>query len=128
MKRAAWLVSALPLWLAASAAQGAMKTIETAWEAALADVTLPASAHGFVMLRRCVQCRVESLRVNDATRYFARPEGALSLRDLKEAAALAAGTGSVWVYVYFDPATRLVRRLVLDPAGSRKAVNGQQAP
>jgi hypothetical protein len=113
-RRSGWLVHGLLWWLAAGAAQGTLKTIETAWEASLSDVTLPAGANGYVMLRRCAHCRVESLRVNAETRYLL-PAGVVSLKELKETAALAAGTDTVWVYVYFDPVTRLVRRLVLDP-------------
>ena len=94
-----------------------MKPLEEAYELSLSDVTLPVVATGSLIVRRCARCKPETLQVTDETRYFVRPGTApVSLADTRKAAAKAAGRRQASVFVYYEPKTRHVRRLVLDPA------------
>jgi hypothetical protein len=101
--------------LAAGGAGAALKTVEEAHELALKAVTLPVTEVGQLILRRCDECRPETLSTNANTRYFVRPaKEAISLDEIRRAAATAAARPTAHVYVYFDPRTRAVRRVVLD--------------
>jgi hypothetical protein len=107
------LLSLLAL-LGARGAEAALKTVEEAHELALAAVTLPVTEVGQLIVRRCDECRPETLSTNANTRYFvASAKSAIPLAEIRRAAA-AAARSSALVYVYFDPRTRVVRRLVLD--------------
>jgi hypothetical protein len=100
--------------LITGSAHGALKALEQAYELSLSAVTLPASSAGQLIFRRCPACKPESLRVTADTRYFVRPSTvAVSLGDARKAAAAARPAASL--YVFYDPNTRGVRRLVLDP-------------
>ena len=101
--------------LAAGGAGATLKAVEEAHELALKAVTLPVTEVGQLILRRCGECRPETLSTNAGTRYFLRPaREAVSLDAIRRAAAAAAARPSALVYVYFDPRTRTVRRVVLD--------------
>ena len=101
--------------LAAGSAHAALRAVEEAHELALRAVTLPVTEVGQLILRRCDQCRPETLSTTVATRYYVRPaKTATSLAEIRRAAAAAASRPSALVYVYYDPRTRTVRRLVLD--------------
>lgn len=105
------------LLLTGSAALGALKAIEEAYELSLAQVVMPASETGKVLVRRCPGCKPETLRVTADTRYFIRPSTTpVSLEEARKAAGKAAGRRQASAYVYYDPKTRTVRRLVLDTA------------
>ncbi len=102
--------------LLAGSAHGALKPLEQAYELALGTVSLPGNESGQLLLRRCAGCKPESLRVNPATRYFVRPSKApVSLREARQAAVKAGANPDALVFVYYEPTTRTVRRLVLDP-------------
>lgn len=102
--------------LLAVSAHGALKPVEQAYELALGTVSLPGNESGQLLVRRCAGCKPELLRVTAATRYFVRPSTApVSLRDAHRAAVKAGANPAALVYVYYEPQTRSVRRLVLDP-------------
>lgn len=111
-------VQALLLTLSAvvaGSAHATLKAVEEAWELPLGGAVLPASAGAQLIARRCGGCQPEMLRTTAETQYFVRPgRTAVSLADLRQAAARAAARPSALVYVYYDPRTRAVRRLVLD--------------
>lgn len=110
------LVAVAVLLAAAGIADAALRTVEEAYELGLAQVTLPATETGQLAVRRCRGCKTEILQVNAATRYFIRPSAApVALAETRKAAAKAAGRPKASVYVYYDPKTRTVRRLVLAP-------------
>ena len=100
----------------APAARAALQAVEQALELPLSIVRLPPAESGAVVVRRCARCQPEVLRVTPATRYFVRPgTQAVALREVRKAAAGAAGRSTALVYVYYEPGPRTVRRLVLDP-------------
>ena len=116
MKTSFALLVAL-LLLAGSAADGALKALEEAYELSLTQVMLPGSETATLLVRRCAGCESETLRVTAETRYFIRPATEpVSLEAARKAASKAAGRRQASIYVYYDPKTRTVRRLVLDPA------------
>jgi hypothetical protein len=101
--------------LLATALPAALEPVEQAYELLLRSVSLPLHESGQLVVRECAGCRPEILRVTGATRYFVRPTATpVSLRDLRAVAARAGATPGALLYVYYDPGTRNVRRLVLD--------------
>jgi hypothetical protein len=116
MKLRLVLFTALML-LAGGAAQGSLKAVEQALELSLSQVALPSSQTGSVVVRRCPGCAPEILRFTPETQCFIRPARTpVTLAETRAAAGRAAGRRQASVYLYFDPKTRNVRRLVLDPA------------
>ena len=106
----------LGLLLTASASHGALSSIEESFELSPSDVTLPASATGRLVVRPCVACRPQLLSVDAATRYLLQPGTTpVTLEEFAKSKARAAGRRAAAVFVYYDPQTRNVRRLVLKP-------------
>jgi hypothetical protein len=109
------------LLLAGTAAQATLKAIQEAFELSLDQVVLPANDTGQLVVHRCAGCKPETLRVAADTQYFIRPATRpVSLDDARKAAGKAAGRRQASAYVYYDPKTRTVRRLVLDLAQSTR--------
>lgn len=104
------------LLLAAVTGHGALTALEEAFEVAPGDVTLPVSEAGQLVVRPCPACRPQLLRVDAGTRYLVQPgPETVSLAEFTRGAAQAAGRRTAAVFVYYDPQTRSVRRLVLHP-------------
>ena len=115
MKKSGLFVASMLILLGPAGAQGALKAVEAAYELTLAAVTLPGNENGYLMVRRCAGCKPEILRVNAQTRYVVRPaRSPVSLPDLKAQAGRIIARERAAVYVYYDPRTGYVRRLVLD--------------
>lgn len=109
------LLLTFTLLLASSTVPAALKNVEDAYELSLGQVTLPSAENGTLVIRPCATCKSQILKVTSATRYIVRPgKNPVSLRDLTKAAKLAAGKKTASAYVYYEPATRRVTRLVLD--------------
>jgi hypothetical protein len=105
------------LLLAGAVAHGALKAIEEAYELSPAQIIWPGSETGTLLVRRCAGCNPETLRVTPETQYFIRPaKTPVTLADARKAAGKAAGRSRASIFVYYDPRTRNVRRLVMDPA------------
>jgi hypothetical protein len=89
---------------------------EDAYELSLGYVQLPADERGTVIFTACDGCRTTTLRVTEATQYFAN-RVAIELDDLHELAddlrATADGRENTDVYVYYDVASLRVNRLAL---------------
>lgn len=116
MTRRTHFACLLALLLAAGAGHAALKTIEEAFELILGQVTLPASDTGTLVVRRCAGCKPEVLRVDAATRYLLRRSPTPVTRKVfTGAAAQVAGRSDAMILVYYDPQTRGVRRLILEP-------------
>ncbi len=110
------LLPLLILLCATMSTQAALKAVEEVYELGLRGVTLPSAATGQMLVRRCANCRSEPLRVDATTRFFVRPAAApVSLADLRAAASRAALRRAPYVYVYYEPRSRIARRVVLDP-------------
>lgn len=104
------------LLLVSGAASATLKTVEDAYELGLSQVTLPGSDTGQLVVRLCAKCKPELLRVSAATVYLVRPASTpLPRSSLVAAAAKAAGRSTATVFVYYEPQTMSVRRVVLDP-------------
>lgn len=96
-------------------APAAMQVIEQAYELDPGQLVLPLTAQGRLMLHLCDGCRSESLRVDENTEYRVIPgAGAISLDELRSEAARLAHRPRLSFFVYFDPQSGLVHRLVLD--------------
>ena len=103
----------------ACATAGATRVIEQpegGYEAALAEVELPASPTGLVRFSPCSGCARVSLPVSPRTAYFVE-RSEVPLDALVQAAAEAAAAGradETAIYIFYDVETRRVNRLVLD--------------
>jgi hypothetical protein len=97
-------------------APAALVAKEQALELPLAKVRLPVADTGALVVRRCARCQPEVLRLTPATLWFVRlGTAAVTPREARKAAAGAAGRSAALVYVFYEPGSRAVRRLVLDP-------------
>lgn len=97
-------------------AHATLRTIEQAYELTGSQVRLPEAAVGGVTIRLCPECSPVVLRVTAATAWFSAPN---QLQADGQAAVLkaweAAGRESrLLVYVYYEPASKRVNRIVLD--------------
>jgi hypothetical protein len=121
MRRGALTLLALSLAAGAFTPAGAaLRTIEQAYELDRSQVQLPGSAPGTLTLRPCAGCRPVALKVTPATAWYARPGRRQPDGQATVLAAFrrAAATPGTLVYVYYEPQTRRVKRIVLDvPAG-----------
>ena len=120
---------ALPLLLLAISlpAAATLRTIEQAYELAPGQLQLPGTASGQLTAHPCATCRPVNLRVTAATSWFVGAGTKLAAGQAAVLAALRAATGNpgTLVYVYYEPQTRRVKRIVLDapppalPGGQR---------
>lgn len=97
-------------------AHATLRTIEQAYELTRSQVQLPGRPEGALTVRPCTDCRPVVLRVTAATGWFSRvgapkPDGQATVLAAFRAAAAIPGT---LVYVYYEPQTRRVKRIVLD--------------
>ena len=116
MTRLPQLLLTAALLITATGGQAALRAVEQVYELGLRSVTLPAGASGQLLVRRCTNCRAEPLRVDATTRYFVRPgESMVTLNDLRAAAGRAALRRAPYIYIYYEPHSRVARRVVLDP-------------
>lgn len=109
-------LSALLLLAVSLPAAATLRTIEQAYELTRSQVQLPATPEGGLTARPCPTCRPVILQVTTATAWFngpgtRQPAG----QDAVLAAFRAAATNpKTLVYVYYEPQTRRVKRIVLD--------------
>lgn len=115
-------------------AAASLGLIEQAYELTRIQVQLPTTADGGLTVRPCPTCRPVSLRVSPATAWFDRPgtRQPAGQAAVLEAFRAAATNPKTLVYVYYEPQTRRVKRVVLDvPASPRsnvRAPSGTQVP
>ncbi|MDH5254843.1 MAG: hypothetical protein OEW72_02905 [Gammaproteobacteria bacterium] len=93
-----------------------LRTIEQAYELAHSQIQLPGKPAGTLTVRPCATCRPVILQVTAATAWFDRPG---TRQPAGHSAVLAAFRASAanpatLVYVYYEPQTRRVKRVVLD--------------
>lgn len=93
-----------------------LRTIEQAYELTRSQVQLPGRAEGALTVRTCADCRPVVLRVTAATAWFDRPgtQQAAGQSVVLAAFRAAAAKPGTLVYVYYEPQTRRVKRIVLD--------------
>ncbi len=100
-------------------ASATLRTIEQAYELSRSQVQLPGASIGGLTVRLCPTCRPIVLRVTPATAWFSAPG---ELKPAGQAAVLAAfaaagNKAGLMVYVYYEPQTLRVKRIVLDLPG-----------
>lgn len=106
----------------AQQAAASLGLIEKAYELTRGQVQLPTTADGGLTVRPCPTCSPVSLRVSPATAWFNRPgtRQPAGQAAVLEAFRAAATNPKTLVYVYYEPQTRRVKRVVLDvPASTR---------
>ncbi|MFZ2508594.1 MAG: hypothetical protein WAW79_09010 [Steroidobacteraceae bacterium] len=110
-----WLLT-LVLGAFASAAaigQPRLDTIEECLESGTELVVLPGVPGGTLSARECSTCSAQRLTFDSGTRYFIGEE-AVPYARLREAAS----KGSLQLYVFYRPDTRVLTRLRLAASGS----------
>jgi hypothetical protein len=100
-------------------AAATLRTIEQAYELTRSQVHLPGASFGGLTIRRCATCSPVVLRVTGATAWFSDPRERQPAGQAAVLAAFAAaGTKpGVLVYVYYEPRSLRVNRIVLDVPG-----------
>jgi hypothetical protein len=93
-----------------------LRTIEQAYELTRSQVQLPGTPEGGLTVRPCPTCRPVILQVTTETAWFNGPG---TRQPVGQAAVLAAFRAAAadpktLVYVYYEPQTRRVKRIVLD--------------
>ena len=119
---AALVVMAL-LGAMASTAQAALRALEEAYElnASLVE-RWPSSDVGSLVLRPCPNCEPVMLRVDANTLYRLGMRGAVITRaELVERQALLRDRRNTFVYVFYEPGSRIATRVVLDVTAERSA-------
>lgn len=101
---------------AALPASATLRTIEQAYELTRSQVQLPGGPEGTLTLRPCPDCRFVALRTTAATAWFTQPGARQPAGHAAVLAAFraAATNPATLVYVYYEPQTLRVRRVVLD--------------
>lgn len=95
----------------AGLAHSAFGFIEEAYELDFDTVTLPTHPAGHVRFKQCDHCGNTTLSVDEHTTYHNGVRTtAISLTELRSAAAIQ---NSKLIYVYYDPETKVVTRIVL---------------
>jgi len=96
-----------------------LRTIEEAYELRPSQVQLPASSTGGLTVRLCATCSPVVLRVTEATMWFSAPreQPPAGQGAVLDALAAAGSRAGVWIYVYYEPQTLRVNRIVLDVPG-----------
>jgi len=96
-----------------------LRTIEQAYELTPGQVQLPAASTGGLTVRLCATCSPVVLRVTEATEWFSAPREQPPAGQAAVLAALAAAGNSAGtrIYVYYEPQTLRVNRIVLDVPG-----------
>ncbi len=113
-------LGALLLACLALPAGASLGTVEQAFELLPSQVQLPDRSPAGLTVRPCPTCPPVILQVTADTAWFARP----GLRQPAEQAAVleafraAANSKTTLVYVYYEPRTRRVNRVVLDVRAS----------
>ena len=115
------LVSLMIGLLIGSVPAGAtLRTIEQAYELTHNQIQLPSGPEGTLTVRPCATCRLVLLRVTRATAWFAAPRSRQANNQTNSQSTVlaafhdAATNPRALVYVYYEPQTLRVKRIVLD--------------
>ena len=113
---AGWLATAIGvLATAAAGAQVPLKTVEECLETGTDLVALPGVAGGTLSATQCRGCETLRLKFDTRTKYYVGKELVpyARLREL-------AGLGTVRLYVFYRPDSKILTRLRLVAAGNAK--------
>jgi hypothetical protein len=116
------LARSLPVLLLLGAslpASATLRTIEQAYELTRSQVQLPGASHGGLTVRLCATCSPIVLKVTEATTWFSAPREQQPAGQAAVLAAFAAAGNNpgLLVYVYYEPQTLRVKRIVLNVPG-----------
>jgi hypothetical protein len=113
------LAALLLLGISLSAA-ATLRTIEQAYELTRNQVQLPDKPEGNLTVRPCPTCKPVILRVTTETVWFIYPRTGKPAGQPEVLAAFKASATNprTLVYVYYEPQTRHVKRIVLDAPAS----------
>ena len=101
--------------MAFPAAQAALDRIEEAYEVVPGDVRIPGYNNGRLTLTPCAGCDEVALRASVFTKYFSgSPRLQVTRAELAEEASSATAQAEGIMYVFFNPETLEVTRVVLD--------------
>mgnify|MGYP001043401552 CR=1 FL=1 len=99
----------------ASPALATLQTIEQAYELTRDQVQLPSDAASPLRVRPCRKCSMVVLKVTSDTRWFTAPGSrAVPRQELLAAFRQASLEPATLIYVYYEPQTKQVKRVVLD--------------
>jgi hypothetical protein len=115
-RRAGWIAAAIGmLATAAVGAQVPLKTVEECLETGTDLVTLPGVAGGTLSATECRGCETLRLKFDTRTKYYVGKELVpyARLREL-------AGLGTVRLYVFYRPDSKILTRLRLVAVGNAK--------
>jgi len=116
LRRAGWIAAAIGvLATAAAGAQATLKTVEECLESGTDLVALPGVAGGTLSATECRGCETLRLKFDARTKYYVGKELVPYAR-LRELAAL----GTVRLYVFYRPDTKILTRLRLVAVGNAK--------
>jgi hypothetical protein len=105
--------------LIGTASARTFEAVEGAYEAVLADVVLPGSVAGTLIIRMCATCDAMSLPVSAATGYVGPNGQSLELADFLESAVelrrVPGGEQTTGVGVFYNLETKRVTRVSLHP-------------
>ncbi|MEO8223286.1 MAG: hypothetical protein ABI661_00630 [Gammaproteobacteria bacterium] len=125
---AASLAATLLLAVPGLPAGASLLTVERAFELTPDQVTLPDRSPGGMTVRPCSTCPPVVLQVTPATTWFLKPgrhapvgQEAVLVAYRAAANRPAATSQATLVYVYYEPRTRRVNRVVLDARASAVA-------
>ncbi len=96
--------------LPAGAAEDPLGPVEQAIESNSSVTILPATAPSTVSVASCFECVPKYLHLESSTQYFIGKHP-VTLADLKKAIATSAGVG---LYVFFEPKSKVINRVVAD--------------
>lgn len=110
------LLSGAALLGTARPAAATLRTIEQAYELTRDQVQLPRRPEGGLTVLPCPSCKPVALRVTTATAWFIAPNTTNAAGQQAVLAAFKASGSNpgTLVYVYYEPQTRRVKRIVLD--------------
>jgi hypothetical protein len=115
-RRAGWIAAAIGVLATATAgAQVPLKTVEECLETGTDLVALPGVAGGTLSATGCRGCETLRLKFDARTKYYVGKELVpyARLREL-------AGLGTVRLYVFYRPDTKILTRLRLVAVGNAK--------
>jgi len=103
------------LLAAGEGAMAGLQVLEAAHELDPGQVSLPMTTSGSLRLHPCAGCDPVSLQLDDGTVFQVLPgTGNTSLEGLRREAARLAHRPRTSLFVFFDPRSGIVRRVVLD--------------
>ncbi len=116
MRRMTTLLITLLVLGTMTQAQAALRNLEQAYELVPGQLMLPAAASGNLTVHRCPGCAAETLQLDAHTEFQVLPgtPAVVDFDTLRRKMAQFRHRPRTSLFVYYDPVTRIARRIVLD--------------